>query len=215
MPIYNGIEFIEQSINSVKSQTYKDWELLIGINGHPMNSNVYLKAKEFESEKIKVFDMYKIKGKSNTLNNMIKFAQHDWIALLDVDDIWLPKKLESQISYLDDYDVIGTMCKYFGDLNTSPILPIGNISNFNFFKFNPIINSSSLIKKGICFWDNNYDGVEDYELWMKLWTKKNKFYNVKTIQVLHRIHNNSAFNAKGNHLLVKKIINKYSKYYNH
>jgi len=31
MPIYNGIEFIKQSVNSIKNQTYKDWELIIGV----------------------------------------------------------------------------------------------------------------------------------------------------------------------------------------
>ena len=38
IPIYNGIEYLEESIESVKKQTFKDWELIIGINGHPANS---------------------------------------------------------------------------------------------------------------------------------------------------------------------------------
>ena len=40
LPIYNGIEFIEESVNSVINQTYKEWELLILINGHPENSDI-------------------------------------------------------------------------------------------------------------------------------------------------------------------------------
>ena len=44
------------------------------------------------------------------------------------------------------YDVIGTNCKYFGDMNIIPKLPLGDLKNFNFFNFNPIINSSCLIK---------------------------------------------------------------------
>jgi len=38
MPIYNGIEFINESVPSILQQTYGEWELLIGINGHPENS---------------------------------------------------------------------------------------------------------------------------------------------------------------------------------
>ena len=48
MPIYNGIEFISDSVGSIIKQTYNDWELIIGINGHPQNSDVYKIAKYFE-----------------------------------------------------------------------------------------------------------------------------------------------------------------------
>ena len=41
MPIYNGIEFIEESVSSILQQTYANWELIIGINGHPENSSIY------------------------------------------------------------------------------------------------------------------------------------------------------------------------------
>ena len=76
MPIYNGIEFIEESVSSVLRQTYENWELIIGVNGHPQDSYVYKIAKEYEnkSNKLKVFDFYNIQGKSNTLNEMIKYC---------------------------------------------------------------------------------------------------------------------------------------------
>ena len=37
MPVYNGIEYIDESVKSVISQTFKDWELLIGVNGHSID----------------------------------------------------------------------------------------------------------------------------------------------------------------------------------
>lgn len=209
MPIYNGIEFINESITSISKQTYKNWELIIGINGHPKNSKVYNIAKQYENDNIKVYDFYDTRGKSNTLNLMLKYTKYDWIALLDVDDFWLPKKLESQLPYINKYDVIGTMCKYFGKLNISPNIPIGDLTNFNFLSTNPIINSSCIIKKELCDWDNNMDGVEDYDLWLKLWKNGNKFYNIHSVQVLHRIHDDSAFNARGNFLRVHELRNKY------
>ncbi len=209
IPIYNGIEFIEESVSSVLNQTYKNWELLIGINGHPENSDVFLTAKKYEekSNKIKVFDFYNIRGKSNTLNHMITYCNYNNIALLDVDDIWHPQKLEIQIQMLKDYDVIGSNCIWIGDRpGVIPKIPIGNISTFNFFKVNPIINSSSIIKKNLCYWDSKYDGVEDYDLWLRLTKQNKKFFNCKEILVQHRIHNNSAFNAKGNNLKVENLL---------
>ena len=69
MPIYNGIEFIEESVSSILNQTYDQWELIIGINGHDENSDVYKIAKEYEKRSVKafVYDFYKITGKSNTI----------------------------------------------------------------------------------------------------------------------------------------------------
>ena len=212
MPIYNGIEFIDESVPTVLYQSFKEWELIIGINGHPINSSVFLTAKGYEKKdsRIKVIDFYPIKGKSDTLNEMIKYAKYDWISLLDVDDKWLPKKLESQLIYMKNYDIIGTQCKYFGNLNVVPNIPLGDLKNFNFLNVNPIINSSCLIKKELSYWEKTSHGMAgDYDLWLKLWKHGKKFYNVSDIQVLHRIHNNSAFNAKGNNLKADEIKQKY------
>lgn len=211
IPIYNGIEFIDESVSSVIQQTFKEWELIIGINGHPKNSDVFLTAKKYEekNERIKVIDFYTIRGKSNTLNEMINHCNYQWISLLDVDDKWFPTKLESQLPYMNTYDVVGTNCKYFGDLNLVPDIPHGDLKNINFLKVNPIINSSCLLKKELCHWDDDSYELEDYDLWLRLWKQNKNFYNVSEIQVLHRIHNDSAFNAKGNNLNVNKLRQKY------
>jgi teichuronic acid biosynthesis glycosyltransferase TuaG len=212
MPVYNGVEFIEESVGSVLSQTYNDWELLIGINGHPENSDVYKIAKLYEEKdpRIKVYDFPNLKGKSPTLNHMVSLCKADYIALLDVDDAWGKFKLEVQAKYMGNYDVIGTKCIYFGDINGRvPDIPVGHINNFNFFKFNPMINSSSLIRKELCNWEHEWNGVEDYNLWLQLWKKGKRFFNSDKILVKHRIHNTSAFNAKGNHLKVHSLLQKH------
>ena len=207
MPIYNGIEFIEESVSSILRQKYDQWELLIGINGHPPNSNVYKIAKEYEkkTDKLRVYDFYEIKGKSNTLNEMIKYCNYNYVALLDVDDIWHDEKLNMQSQMLNHYDVIGTKCVWFGDrAGVIPPIPVGDISNYNFSLVNPIINSSSIIRKELCYWNEN--GIEDYDLWLRLRRQNKKFFNCKNILVKHRIHNSSAFNAKGNDNKVDSLL---------
>ena len=198
MPIYNGIEFINESVPSILEQTYDKWELLIAINGHPENSQVYKIAKSFEekSNKIRVFDFHNIKGKANTLNEMIKYCNYDYIALLDVDDIWHQQKLAIQSAWLNIYDVIGSNCVWFGDRpGIVPSIPQNDFSNFNFAIVNPIINSSVVVRKELCKWVEN--GLEDYDLWIRLRLKNKKFYNCPQILVKHRIHQASAFNAGG------------------
>jgi len=209
IPIYNGIEYIEESVSSVLNQTYSEWEILVAVNGHPQNSDVYKIAKEYEnkSNKIKVFDLYNIKGKSNALNEIIKYCTYNYIAILDVDDVWYEKKLEFQIPKLLEYDVVGSKCIYIGDKpGIVPYIPEEDISNFNFSLVNPIINSSVIIKKEQCYWNKNFDGVEDYDLWLKLRKQNKKFYNCKEILVKHRIHNDSAFNSKGNNNKVADLL---------
>jgi glycosyltransferase involved in cell wall biosynthesis len=207
MPIYNGIEFINDSVTSILLQTFNKWELIIGINGHLQNSETYHLAKLYESidSRIKVYDFFTIKGKANTLNEMIKYCKYDRIALLDVDDIWHYKKLETQINYFDNYDVVGSKCIWFGDREgIIPKIPENDISDYDFSQVNPIINSSSIIKKELCYWIEN--GIEDYDLWLRLRKQNKKFYNCPEILVKHRIHNTSAFNAKGNNDKVKPLL---------
>lgn len=217
LPIYNGINFIEECINSIKSQTYDNWQLLIGINGHPKNSEVFMKANKFSSEKIKVFDYYFINNKVDALLELNKNTKSDYICLIDVDDKWLPNKLEKQIRFIYKFDIIGTKCEYFGDIeNHVPVIPIGNLCNFNFFKFNPIINSSVMLRKDLLLYNvnneiNNIDKyiLEDYSLWLKLYTKKYKFYNVNDILVKHRIHKCSFYNYSNEQDKKILIIKKY------
>jgi len=206
MPIYNGVKYIDDSVRSVMAQKYKKWELIIGINGHYDQSGVYKMAKLYENQQIKVVDLHPIKGKSNALNEMLKFAKYDHIAILDVDDIWLEDKLETQIPFIKKYDVVGTKCVYFQEKDGQPDIPTGDITDFDFKRFNPIINSSVIVKKKLCHWNSIEDGVEDYALWLKLKSEGKTFYNCPEILVQHRIHSTSSFNAKGNSHMVKDLI---------
>lgn len=205
MPIYNGIEYIDESVSSILAQTYTDWELIIGVNGHEPLSIVYLIARKYEKHgNIRVLDLHNVRGKSNALNEMMKSCKYDYVALLDVDDIWEPSKLQAQSEYMNKYDVIGTNCVYFGNQNLVPKLPLGDLKSFDFFDYNPIVNSSVLIRKELCWWDPRFQ-VEDYELWLRLRKNGKTFYNVETILTKHRIHLFSAFNTRDHSEQINEI----------
>jgi glycosyltransferase involved in cell wall biosynthesis len=210
MPIYNGIEYINDSVQSVLDQTFQDWELIVAVNGHPQNSIVFQIAKDYENidNRIRVYDFHTVKGKANTLNEMIVFCKYDYIAILDVDDIWLPKKLNAQSQLLKQniYDVIGSKCVYFENLEgTIPKIPVGDISDFDFREVNPIINSSVVLRKDMGYWSEEFSGVEDYHLWMRLRKVGNKFFNIDEVLVKHRIHPTSAFNTQDHSAKIAEI----------
>jgi len=216
IPLYNGIEYLEESLNSVIKQTYKKWQLIIGINGHLQNSSIEKQALEIkdkldpEHKNDIMIKYYDTKGKSNTLNKMVDDCKYDYIAVLDVDDYWVDNKLESQIPFIEQgYDVIGCRCEYFDKRSGSPSIPLGDISNnHNIFSFNPIINSSVIIKKTDAIWDDpNYiepiNGLDDYSMWFKMYFLKRKIYNIDKVLCYHRVHEDSAFNFTNNDNLNK------------
>jgi hypothetical protein len=73
-----------------------------------------------------------------------------------------------------------------------------------------MINSSTVIKKELCYWRDQYNGgfrgLDDYDLWIRLWKMNKKFLNIPSILCYHRIHPESAFNAKDNHNYVVDLI---------
>jgi glycosyltransferase involved in cell wall biosynthesis len=201
MPVYNGIEYISESVESVLSQTFQHWELIIAVNGHEPDSFTYKIARDYADidNRIRVYDFHDIKGKANTLNHIISLSNYDYVAILDVDDIWLPTKLAVQAELLQQnkYDVVGTKCVYFENLEgVVPQIPDGDFSDFNFKLVNPVINSSAVLRKELAHWKEEFAGVEDYELWTRLRRANKRFYNFEDVLVKHRVHQNSAFNTQ-------------------
>lgn len=118
MPIYTGVEYGKYSISSIVSQTYENWELIIGVYGYPRFGKVYQSilnivssVDETQRRKITVIDLYPINGRTNAVHDIINYytsphASH--IALIDVYNIWEPNKLEIQLPYVNHFDVIET-----------------------------------------------------------------------------------------------------------
>ena len=205
IPLYNGVEFLKESLSSVVHQTYGKWEVIVGVNGHDIGSDVEKKAIDVMNMydrfkyNIRVI-VYNTQGKPQTLNKMVIDAKYDHIAILDVDDIWLPEKLERQVPFIEEYDVVGTRCEYFGSMTGYPNVPVGDLKDVNFLICNPMINCSTIIRKCDAYWDDSeyqhkIKGLDDYDMWLRLRNKNKKFYNLKKILCKHRIHGESAFNT--------------------
>ena len=204
MPLYNGDEFLNDSVNSVIAQSYKDWELLIGINGHEDDkaNEIAHKIRSFDDKRVKPIFCIK-KGKSATLNELVPYTKNNIICLLDVDDVWIETKLEQQLLYIDQYDIVGSNAKYFGSRVGSPGLFLGKLSSIMFGLQNPIINSAIMMKKKDAHWDESWEGIDDYNLVIDLLKKNKLFYNVPEVLILHRLHDVSFFNNKNDELATK------------
>ena len=194
MPIYNGAEYLRESLPSVVGQTFEQWELLIGVNGYPAGSTVYRKVALYDSRKIRVFDLPDVKGKSQALNALVDKASFPFMCLLDVDDIWEVTKLEKQFPYMGSYGVVGTNARYFGERQDDPGIPTMEVGFEVFRRQNPIVNSSAMFRKTDAHW-GDIKGVEDYDMWCRLAAAGRTFFNIPEMLVQHRVHKDSAFNT--------------------
>ncbi|MFO7446248.1 MAG: glycosyltransferase [Ignavibacteriaceae bacterium] len=178
MPSFNRPDKLKNAIESVLSQTYSNFELIIVKDGGKSVNKI---VKSFNDNRIKLIDFDTNKGPSAARNAGIKSAKGKYIALLDDDDIFYPDHLETALDNLtDDIKVVYTdsvRCAYIKkgkkyelqdqtvpysiDYNRNKLL-IGNISPINCFVF----EKSLLNKTGL--FDESLQVLEDWEFWLRL-----------------------------------------------
>lgn len=100
MPSYNTASFIAESIQSVLEQSYKDWELIIVDDCSPDNTDDVVKPY-LSDKRIRYLKNEKNSGAAVSRNRALREAKGKWIAFLDSDDLWMPEKLEKQISFME------------------------------------------------------------------------------------------------------------------
>ena len=206
---YNGEKYILESIESILNQTYTNFELLVGFNGTTDNSKKLV--RNFDDNRIRIFDYGSDRGKAKTLNKLLSEAKYNWVSIQDDDDIWIADKFEKQIQFISEFDVIGTFIKYInsnGSISGFPTLGTIDyeIKRLSLMGTNQVANTSAIFKKSdaleIGGWREDIDGIEDYDFWIRLMRIGKKFINIPEYLVLHRIHNQSNFNTK-NHDISK------------
>ena len=99
LPTYNQSTFLKKCINSITSQSFKDWELIIIDNfSNDETENI---ITQINDERIKLFKFKNDNIIAKSRNFGIKKAISDWISFIDTDDIWHKKKLEITKNYIE------------------------------------------------------------------------------------------------------------------
>ncbi|MGP2571268.1 glycosyltransferase [Ornithobacterium rhinotracheale] len=195
LPCYNAEEFLKECIDSILSQTYQNWELII-IDDASKDSTEKI-IKSFKNSRIKYLKNNKNLGVVKSLNKGIKKAQGKYIARIDADDRMAPQRLERQIAFLfqnPEYAMVGSAHR----LINAQGFTVGyyrypqyneEIQLYKNF-INPFSHPSAMFKKDI-FKDFNYSDCfpycEDYELWFRI-LENHKGYNLPEALTDYRIH---------------------------
>lgn len=109
IPVYNAENCIADTIMSVKSQTYTDWEIILVDDGSTDKSMEVM--KQYECENIRIFYSGK-RSAALARNKGVSEAKGRYVAFLDADDIWDPEKLEKQIAFMTEHNVAFSFTGY-------------------------------------------------------------------------------------------------------
>jgi glycosyltransferase involved in cell wall biosynthesis len=99
MPTFDRLEFLKLAVDSVFAQTFENWELVIADDGSSAPTRAYLRALQ-NQPRVHVIWMAHTGKPSVVSNAALRQARGEYVAFLDSDDVWLPRKLETQIASL-------------------------------------------------------------------------------------------------------------------
>ncbi len=111
-PSYNCAVYIAETIESVLKQTYSNWEMIITDDCSTDNSRDVIKGFTLQDQRIKLVVQNENQGAAMARNKSIELAQGEYIAFLDSDDLWSTDKLEKQLKFMQDKDVVFSYTSY-------------------------------------------------------------------------------------------------------
>lgn len=104
-PVYNGEKYISETIESVIKQTYLDWEMIVVDDGSKDGSAAIVRRYAEKESRITLLQQPN-GGSASARNNGIRYANGQYIALLDSDDLWDPDFLKSQLALMKEKNTI-------------------------------------------------------------------------------------------------------------
>jgi glycosyltransferase involved in cell wall biosynthesis len=227
MPTYNHDKFIKRSINSVLSQNYKNWELIIIDNySTDLTENI---INEIYDNRIVYLKLSNDGIIAKSRNYGIRFSKGEYLAFLDSDDFWFPNKLDISISYLNsgndfvyhDLYITRTLNQFlFREKIMTRKLNRDNVFNDLLYNGNAVATSSVVMRKDLIINVNLFTedieiiGGEDYECWIKISKLTNKFYRLKGVFGLYSIMGQNTTSYKRNIDIANYISRKYLNFQN-
>ncbi len=195
MPVYNGENYLNDSINSILNQTFKDFEFLI-INDGSTDKSLDI-IKSFKDERIIIINNESNLKLANTLNKGISLSNGKYIVRMDCDDISLPYRIEKQVKFMEenkDIGICGSWISTIGIRNDeiwkSPEDPeeIKCLLLFHSTIFHPtVIMRKNLFDDYNLKYSNELLYVEDYDLWVKA-SRITKISNIQEVLLYYRLH---------------------------
>lgn len=179
MPSYNTAKYISDSIKSIQSQTYENWELII-VDDRSTDNSVEV-IRSFNDPRIRLLQNDKNSGAALSRNYALREARGKWVAFLDSDDVWVPEKLEKQIAFMKANDYSFTFTDYriclngewLPYVNTGPNV-VSKRKMYDYCYFSTITVMYDRDKIGL-IQVSNLRKNNDYAMWLHAIEKSNAY----------------------------------------
>lgn len=199
IPVYNGEKTIQETIRSVLSQTFPDFELIV-INDGSQDKTLEV-VSTIRDPRLKIFS-YPNAGVAASRNRGFLHSSGQFIAFLDADDLWTPDKLEAQLKALQEDPGAGVAYSWSNFISESnQVLQAGRrltwsgnvhskilVINFLEHGSNPLIRREALETVG--GFEESLPPADDWDMWIRL-AAKYPFVVVTAPQILYRVSTNS------------------------
>lgn len=204
VPLYNTpLEFLKEMIQSVKDQTYTNWELCMADGSDQDHRYVGKTALSFaqNDKRIKYKKLNKNYGISGNTNKCIEMASGDYIALFDHDDLLHPSALFDVVTAINkqNADFIYTdECSFKGNIfepespHFKPDFSPDSLRSYNYICHLSVFSHELLNEVGL--FSKNHDGSQDYDMILRLTEKAKKIVHIPRILYFWRIHESSVAN---------------------
>lgn len=185
IPVYNGASFVAKAIESVLQQTLQAKEILVVDDGCTDCTAAVVSG--FPKPVVLLRQVNA--GPAAARNYGAGLATGDWLAFLDADDVWLPRKLETQIQFGSDPKVAVIAC-YVRESYVPEPPPI-DISFDRLWRRNCIALSSTLVRRTVYQELGGFDedpamiSVEDYNLWLRISARGCRLLTVPEVLCLY------------------------------
>lgn len=197
-PMYNAKRYIAQTIQSVLAQTYPDWEMIIVDDCSTDDSPAIVQEFARTDQRIRYFRQPENCGIACARNVAIGFAVGKYIAFLDSDDLWKPKKLERQLEFMhgNGAHFCHTACEVIdaeGNLTGQVRHVPETVAYQQLLKGNPIACLTVLIDREY-FADIEMPQIphEDYAAWLNLLKTGETAYGLDEVLAQYRLVGDSA-----------------------
>lgn len=192
-PCYNAADLISQTIQSVIDQTYNNWEMLIVDDCSSDNSSMIIQEYVAKDSRIRYFKTSKKSGSPSLPRNIgLEYAKGEIIAFLDSDDIWMPDKLEKQVSFLlrNNYSIGYTYYEkvdWNGNRNNRIIKTRKITHYYNLLCSNSIPCLTSIIRRE-AIGDTRFKQIpqEDFCFWLDILKKGYTAHNLCQVTAFYR-----------------------------
>jgi len=201
-PLHNAEKYIGFTIESVLNQTHKNWEMIIVDDNSSDNSVTVVNS--YHDDRIKLIQLHTKHGPALTRNKAIERAKGSYISFLDADDLWIPTKLEKQLSFMKEYDLSFSYASYFlideqgnslGEFKTkSTITYTSMLKTCSVGCLTAIYNVEKLGK----IYMKNIPKGQDYTLWLEIMQRIKKTQGMLEPIAYYRIQNTSVSSNKFN-----------------